>query len=202
MESQDKTNSELDLAQELYKQLSWARIFAIYALCAIIFRSFNLIINPDNIDISLSLIFKTYAKGLIFDLIFISYISFIPLIYYITVPHKFFIQKLHLRFILTLYFALIFAIIFVFLAKLSILLNLDVKAILLHELVISLLISAALFLLSYKNIYENIRREISRSMRFQLSLAPLLICITSILFFNKIGMITEEILFIAKQYGL
>ncbi|MFT5702866.1 MAG: glucan phosphoethanolaminetransferase (alkaline phosphatase superfamily) [Rickettsiales bacterium] len=185
-------------------QFCWANIFGIFAIISILTRTVFLVEKHDQIDFSLILIAKIYLTGLLFDFITLTYLSCIPLLYYILVPSKFFTKKFHNYFILLLYFSLIYGIIFsafaewFFWTEFSTRFNLIAAYYLTNttELISNivetypvawisasiLVISAVIFFSTYKNILENIRRKTTIKERFQLSLAPFLICI--IVFFT------------------
>ncbi|MFT7086793.1 MAG: hypothetical protein ACJAZX_000213 [Rickettsiales bacterium] len=180
-------------------QFCWANIFGIFAIISILTRTVFLVEKHDQIDFSLILIAKIYLTGLLFDFITLTYLSCIPLLYYILVPSKFFTKKFHNYFILTLYFAFIYGIVlnafaeWFFWTEFSTRFNLIAAYYLTNttELIVNivetypvnwlaaliLFISTIIFFSTYKNILENISRKTTIKERFQLSLAPFIICI-------------------------
>ena len=89
----------------LKQDFAWAKIFALFAIISLLTRTVFLVRESANIDFSLLMVIKVYLVGVFFDLITISYLSFIPLIYYIAIPNRFFVRKFHLYFILSLFLA-------------------------------------------------------------------------------------------------
>lgn len=198
MESQDKNN----LANfELHKELAWARIFGIFAIMSLITRTVFLVREHSEIDLSVFLIFKIYAVGLLLDLVTITYFSFIPLLYYILVPNKFFSKKSHSYFLLTLYFVFIYAITFNafaewffwdefssrynFIAVDYLIYTTEVIGNIVESyplgwlLFIIFIISSGIFYFSSKNVLQVVKKEVDFKTRLQMSFAPLLICVIS-----------------------
>lgn len=202
MASLDKINKS-DLNLDIYKKLCWAKIFGIFAIISLITRTVFLVQEYSEIDFSILLIAKIYGVGLFFDLITLTYFSFIPLIYYILIPNKIFRKKLHSYFLLILYFGLIYGLVFNafaewffwdefssrynFIAVDYLIYTTEVIGNIVESypigllLLIILVISLGIFLVTYKDIYHNATQEIKLPNRLQLSFAPLLICVISFL---------------------
>lgn len=95
-----------------FKSSSWVKIFLIFASLSFFLRTFFLIRERAQIDFSLTLIIKTCLAGLFFDILVLSYIAAIPLLYYTLIPSKIFNSKKHQIANRVFYFLFLFVIIF------------------------------------------------------------------------------------------
>lgn len=181
------------------KEFVWAKIFGFFGIASLITRTVFLIRERSEIDFSLIIIAKIYLFGLFFDLITLTYFSFIPLLYYILVPNKIFTKKSHLYFVLLLYFIFIYGIIFNvaaewffwdefssrynFIAVDYLIYTSEVIGNIVESYPVGwlmsfmVLIATSIFFFSYKNILKNIEKKINFRERLQFSIAPLLICV-------------------------
>lgn len=182
---------------------SWARIFGLFAVISLCIRTVFLIRQSADIDFSLLMLAKVYLVGLFFDLVTITYFAFIPLIYYILVPNKFFTKKIHLYFVSFLYFAFIYGICFNvaaewffwdefsarynFIAVDYLIYTTEVIGNIMESypvwwlLLLILAISGTIFFFTHKKTLENAHKKISFFDRLNFSFSPLLICIVSFL---------------------
>jgi phosphoglycerol transferase MdoB-like AlkP superfamily enzyme len=91
---------------------SWTKIFLIFATLSFLVRSTFLFLAKTEITFSTLLIVKIYSVGFLFDLLALSYIAFIPLLYCTLVSNKFFNSKAHQIFLKICYFLFLFVIVF------------------------------------------------------------------------------------------
>jgi len=98
--------------KSLCQKYSWLKIFTIFASLSFVLRAIFFIWENKEISFSAILLIKTLALGLFFDFLALSYIAFIPLLYYAVIPSKFFNHKKHQTANKVFYFLFLFAIIF------------------------------------------------------------------------------------------
>jgi phosphoglycerol transferase MdoB-like AlkP superfamily enzyme len=91
---------------------SWVKIFAIFALISLALRGIFFFLERKEIIFSAVLIVKTLFCGLFFDLLALSYIALLPLLYYTFISPKIFNSKTHKKVTKALYFCFITIIIF------------------------------------------------------------------------------------------
>lgn len=96
----------------LVQDSSWAKIFAIFAICSFGLRTVFLFLQRAEIDFSALLLLKIYIIGFFFDLLSLSHIALIPLAYYTFIPAKIFSAKQHQIANRVFYFLFLFVITF------------------------------------------------------------------------------------------
>jgi len=97
---------------DFFRASCWARIFLIFITLSFFLRTFFLFIERKEIVFSTLLLVKIYFIGLFFDILTISYIAALPLLYYILVSPKIFNLTAHQLLVKIAYFCFLSVIIF------------------------------------------------------------------------------------------
>lgn len=185
----------------------WFTILIIFVSFSSIIRTIFLWQEKSEISLSFLLLFKIYLLGAFFDLVTLSYFAFIPLIYYILLPNRFFTGKFNICLVLALYFAFIYTIIFsgvaewFFWDEFSVRFNFIAVDYLIYTtevinnilesypvfplLLTILFFAAIIFFLTYKKILTVIKEKNDLILRLKLSIYPLLFTLVAFLFLDN-----------------
>lgn len=169
------------------KELSWVKIFAIFAVLSLSLRVIFFTLQKADIQFSPLMILESLTLGLFFDLLTLAYIAAVPLIYYTFVPGNFFHSKKHQIANRIFYFLFLFIIIFAVFAEVvfwdefqtrfnfiavdyliyttEVIANIIESYHIVPLVIVILVIDAVIFALTYKRIFSFAQEKFSRRFK-------------------------------------